>query len=45
MFICFIAAVALGLACSVQIVDEGAIAVDPNDVPVDALVRPVGFYQ
>ncbi|XP_016434100.2 5-formyltetrahydrofolate cyclo-ligase, mitochondrial [Nicotiana tabacum] len=33
----------VALAYSIQIVDEGAIGVTPNDVPVDALVSPAGF--
>ncbi|KAL4639261.1 hypothetical protein ACB092_03G204700 [Castanea dentata] len=33
----------VALSYSLQIVDEGAIAVTSNDVPVDALVSPAGF--
>ncbi|XP_016494714.1 5-formyltetrahydrofolate cyclo-ligase, mitochondrial isoform X1 [Nicotiana tabacum] len=33
----------VALAYSIQIVDEGAMATTPNDVPVDALVSPAGF--
>uniref|UniRef100_A0A5B7BFS2 5-formyltetrahydrofolate cyclo-ligase n=1 Tax=Davidia involucrata TaxID=16924 RepID=A0A5B7BFS2_DAVIN len=33
----------VALSYSVQIVDEGAIAVTPNDVPVDAIVSPAGL--
>ncbi|XP_018832653.2 5-formyltetrahydrofolate cyclo-ligase, mitochondrial-like [Juglans regia] len=32
----------VALSYSVQIMDEGVIAVTPNDIPVDALVSPVG---
>ena len=35
--------VAVALSYSLQIVDEGAIAVTSNDGPVDALVSPAGF--
>ncbi|KAL7261010.1 hypothetical protein ACSBR1_006636 [Camellia fascicularis] len=38
---CCLAAVALSY--SLQIVDEGAIAITHNDVPVDAIVSPAGF--
>ena len=41
MLDCYLVAVAL--SCSLQIVDEGAIAVTSNDVPVDGLVSPAGF--
>ncbi|CAK9138870.1 unnamed protein product, partial [Ilex paraguariensis] len=33
----------VALAYSGQIVEEGAIAVTPNDIPVGALVSPTGF--
>ncbi|KAA8533059.1 hypothetical protein F0562_033408 [Nyssa sinensis] len=33
----------VALSYSAQIVDEGAIAVTPNDVPIDALVSPTGL--
>lgn len=35
--------VAVGLSYSLQIIDEGAIAVTSNDVSVDALVTPAGY--
>lgn len=34
---------AVALAYSIQVVEEGAIPITPNDVPVDALVSPTGF--
>ncbi|XP_019170693.1 PREDICTED: 5-formyltetrahydrofolate cyclo-ligase, mitochondrial-like [Ipomoea nil] len=33
----------VALAYSIQVVEEGAIPITPNDVPVDALVSPAGF--
>ncbi|KAL7240919.1 hypothetical protein ACSBR2_006543 [Camellia fascicularis] len=33
----------VALSYSLQIVDEGAIAITHNDVPVDAIVSPAGF--
>nr|GLL34266.1 5-formyltetrahydrofolate cyclo-ligase, mitochondrial-like [Ipomoea trifida] len=33
----------VALAYSIQVVEEGAIPITPNDVPVDALVSPTGF--
>ncbi|KAI8021766.1 hypothetical protein LOK49_LG03G00382 [Camellia lanceoleosa] len=33
----------VALSYSLQIVDEGAIAITHNDVPVDAIVPPAGF--
>lgn len=41
VFLCFWVAVALSY--SLQIVEEGDIAVTFNDVPVDALVSPAGY--
>lgn len=35
--------VAVGLSYSLQVIDEGAIAVTSNDVSVDALVTPAGY--
>ncbi|KAL8161576.1 hypothetical protein V2J09_013065 [Rumex salicifolius] len=35
----------VGLAYSVQLVDDGAIAVTSDDIPVDAVVTPSGFIQ
>ncbi|XP_028085626.1 5-formyltetrahydrofolate cyclo-ligase, mitochondrial-like isoform X2 [Camellia sinensis] len=33
----------VALSYSLQIVDEGAITIRHNDVPVDAIVSPAGF--
>lgn len=33
----------VGLSYSLQVIDEGAIAVTSNDVSVDALVTPAGY--